>query len=92
MNLYTFVLDYDGGTYIYQIKAGSQKNVAITWAKKLEINSIPGLGPVSKKKIIEQMIDEDNTPTPVQNTRNTWCSVFVVRGKVGIITIVRTIQ
>ena len=92
MKLFTFLLEYDQGSYVSQIESDSFRNASICWANELEIDSIYGLGPASKKEIIQQMNDEDNNPIQIENTINAWCSDFVVRGKLGIVTIVKTDQ
>jgi len=90
MDLFTLILDYDGGTYIAQIESDTPRNAAIKWALNLEIEKIPGLGHSSKKTIIDEMKDDDKCPVAVEETINTWCSSFTVRGKLGLINIVKT--
>lgn len=90
MDLFTLILDFDGGTYINQIKSDSPRKAAIEWAIRLEIKVIPELGFSSKKAIIEEMKDHDNTTIAVDGMISTWCASFSVRGKLGLINIVKT--
>ena len=92
MSLFTFILEYDGGTYIKQIESDSPENASIIWAKSLEISSIKGLGPASKEAIIQEMKWADKSPVPIEGVKNVWFSSFLVRGELGCINIIKTVK
>jgi hypothetical protein len=54
MPLYTFVMGYDGGTYISQVKAPSARSACVKWAAKLDLPKGSGIGSQSKESLIEQ--------------------------------------
>jgi len=90
MDLFTIILDFYGGTYIEQIESDTPRMAAINWALKLETKNIHGLGSSSKKKIITEIKNINNSPILVNDTTNTWCTSFSTRGKLGLINIIKT--
>lgn len=53
MPLYTFIADYDGGTYISQVAAENPTAALAAWAQHLQVDAIKGFGPGSKARLIE---------------------------------------
>ena len=90
MHLFTLIIDYNGGTYIKQIETETPRMAAINWASNLETKNIPGLGLSSKKLIISEIKNIDNSPIEVKETTNVWCTTFSARGRLGLINIIKT--
>jgi hypothetical protein len=90
MPLYTFIMEYAGGTYISQVKASSPKSACLKWAQKLGDSEVQGLGLKGKESLIEQMKEE--TPVALDGVSNVWCNSALVRGKLALINLVRTGQ
>jgi hypothetical protein len=90
MPLYTFILEYAGGTYISQIKASSPKSACVKWAQKLDDSQVKSLGLKGKDSLIEQMKEE--SPVALDGMSNAWCNSALVRGKLALINIVQTEQ
>ncbi|HXL81011.1 MAG TPA: hypothetical protein VN951_09060 [Pyrinomonadaceae bacterium] len=93
MPLYTFVLNYYGGTYVRQIRASSPSVAPKVWAKKLKPKDIVGLGPKSHRQLIKDMTDpqdQDNGPTKVSGMKNTWCCTTILRNTLVLIHFVQT--
>lgn len=88
MPLYTFFLEYKGGTYVSQVHAGSAPLAIKVWAEKfLELN-VPGLGIKSKSKLAEQALCD--APIALDGLKNTWCSSALVRGHLALIHFTQT--
>ncbi|MBV9217472.1 MAG: hypothetical protein JO053_14995 [Acidobacteria bacterium] len=72
--LYTFFLEYRGGTYIAQVRARSFRSAPAVWAKSFEFPDAESeskyFEPKFKEKLIES-VDLD-MPTPIDGIRNTW--------------------
>jgi hypothetical protein len=90
MALYTFIMEYAGGTYISQVKARSPKSACVKWAQNLDDSQVEGLGLKGKVSLIEQMKEEP--PVAVAGVSNTWCSSALVRGGLALINLVLTEQ
>ena len=93
MSLYTFILNYHGGTYVRQVRASSPSTAPRVWAKGLDHRDVLGLGPKSKKQLIEDMTNpesKDNGPTLVRGMKNTWCCTTILRNELVLIHFVQT--
>src|SRR5437868_12494088 len=88
MPLYTFIMEYAGGSYVSQIKASSPKSACVKWARALDVENIEGLGQSSRLELIKEMVEE--APIPIQNTLGVWCITSLLRGKLALITFVQT--
>ena len=88
MALYTFIFEFDGGTYISQIKARSLKSAVKSWAKKIAKDS-PLTLPEKTCRVLTDAIAGD-PPTPVSGLANVWCLTALVRGKLALLNIVQT--
>jgi hypothetical protein len=88
MPFYTFLMEFEGGTYISQVEAASPKAACLKWAKGLNAEVIPGFGQSSKVTLVEEMKAEK--PVPIQNTFGVWCASALVRGRLVLATFVQT--
>jgi hypothetical protein len=90
MALFTFIMDFQGGTYISQVNATSPESACIKWAENLETSEIPGLGSKGKNFIIEEVKKEP--PVTLKGVSNSWCTILDVYGKRALINLVQTEQ
>ncbi len=90
MALYTFMLEYAGGTYISQLKAASPKSACVKWAQKLDGAQVKGVRVKDKESLIEQMKEE--IPFALDGMSNAWCNSALIRGKLALINLVQTEQ
>jgi hypothetical protein len=90
--LYTFIMDYLGGTYISQIEAEDTNQAMDLWIENLETKQIKGFSKSDKKKLVEVGFSDDNKDTPIAGIRNVSC--FDIRTKKGfaIINIIKTAE
>ncbi len=84
--LYTFFLEYKGGTYISQVKASSPARALAAWAEALNSTEVKGLGKIRKQKLTEQA---NQPPTPLEGVKNTWCWSVLLRGDLALIHFTR---
>ena len=88
-SLYTFILDYLGGTYISQVKAESNSQAILFWAENLNVEEIKGFSNADKKRLmIEGFSDEDFTL--INGLINVWCVTVQTKKGFGIINFVKT--
>ncbi|WP_431052978.1 hypothetical protein [Roseateles sp. L2-2] len=89
MALYTFIMDYDGGTYISQIRATSHLAAMRKWARTRTPGEISGMGVKGFEELANAM---DATDAANFNGAivNTWCTSALVRGKLALINFVKT--
>ena len=84
--LYTFFLDYKGGTYVSQVKAPSAIHALTAWAEALDYTKVDGLSSSANKDLIEQ-IDQ---PTRLEGIRNTWCHSALLSRHLALIHLTKT--
>lgn len=70
-DLYTFVLEYKGGTYISQIEASTPRNALIKWSANLRVDEVAGLGEKTKREL--RTAAKSEVPVAVKTMINTWC-------------------
>lgn len=88
MPFYTFIMEFDGGTYVSQVNAPSEKSACLKWARTLDLSAIQGLNDRERESLIEQM--KDDSPVALTGTVNVWCITALIRGKHALINFVRT--
>ena len=88
MPLYTFIMEYAGGTYVPQVIAASPNSACVKWAQGLDVSQVSGLGQKSKGPLIEEMKTE--APTAIDGLCSSWCATARIRGELALINIVQT--
>jgi hypothetical protein len=88
MPLYSFVLDFDGGTYISQVAAASFTAAPAIWAKRLKSGAVKGVGGATLNELARQMTEKE--PTPLTGLSHVWCTDALLRGKLALINFVET--
>ena len=90
MPLYTFILEYKGGTYLSQASSGSPGTAFVKGAESLQAVQVTGLGNKGKASLIEQM--KTNKITPIAGLTNVWCNTALINGRLAIVNVIRTEQ
>ena len=92
MALYTFFLDYRGGTYISQVTAPDHLSAPRVWAEAFQLDQNDELAqsfePSFRRKLSESL--ESDEPTSVLGLTNTWCLTVVHLDELAIIHFTRT--
>ena len=72
--LYTFVVEFRGGTYIHQIDARAVRSALRTWMNELVERRIvlPHLGPVAVKRLRERFGMGEVHEVPILGVANVW--------------------
>jgi hypothetical protein len=88
MPLYTFVLDFKGGTYISQVEASSESEACVRWAKQLDWAGIDGF----ERRCREELIGGENGEKllPVEGLRNVWCQTALLGDDLALVHLVLT--
>jgi hypothetical protein len=88
MPLYTFIMEYAGGTYVSQVSAPTPKAACVQWAQGVDVSQVSGLGRKSQESLIEEM--NAAAPVTISGLSNAWCATALIRGELLLINIVRT--
>lgn len=90
MSLYTFIMEYRGGTYISQVEEVSPESACLLWAQTLDVTPIFNLGVKGKEKLLKEI--KNNSPVSVSNVFNTWFISANIFGKIAYINFVLTVK
>jgi len=86
--LYTFILDFKGGTYISQFRGSSPEEALQNWIARVEIEPIQGLKEKHRVKL-QESFDEDGF-VPIDTVANVWCYSFLLKRNSGLLNFVCT--
>lgn len=91
-DLFTFVMDFRGGTYFDQLTAGSVKQAVNKWAENLNVAEIEHLGEKSKQQLINALPDLNTNQIikPLETAKNVWRFSFQFKTGFAVIHIVKT--
>jgi hypothetical protein len=96
MPLYTFIMDYRGGTYISQVRAASPRKAVWRWANDLNPKPIFGFGAKAKEQLIAELHDDEaegeEFPIAVGQAVNAWCYTLLIKGQLVLVNIVKTAE
>ncbi len=89
--LYTVSMEYRGGTHLSQVTASGESDALRMWARNLNIDEIPSIGPKWKERLvaaIDNDLSEGILPTPVPGF--VWCTSRVISGGLVLLTMTAT--
>ncbi len=93
-SLFTYIFEFQGGTYISQIESDDLKNSLPKWIDEIteDQNKIAQLGSKIIHEIKNQLISDysDNTLTPLDGLLNVWCTPLNTKKGMGLLNIVKT--
>ena len=95
MELYTYIMDFRGGTYITQINAESIEKSIFSWIEQIELElseiKFIGHGTINELKLMfsSGLIEQ---PSKLNNLLNVWYLVIYCKVGALYINIVKTIQ
>ncbi|MFN8431864.1 MAG: hypothetical protein U0V04_17915 [Spirosomataceae bacterium] len=89
MNKFTFITEFQKGTYIQQVSAIDLESSIKEWVDIIDQFNIPGIGGVEKSKIKKELLYEK--PTKIKGVENVWCLFFKLRKSSVLVNIVGTL-
>jgi hypothetical protein len=87
-SLFTFILDWKGGTYISQVSSETLNKAITTWADGFSFDEI-GVKNIVKSKFIVDVNNE--VVEPVNGLKNVWCISPNIGDVMAIVHITETI-
>ena len=85
---YTFLFEYEGGTYIKQVKEVNLRKAMPIWAQ-LVVHDIPSFG-VRRRRQLMNIIDVEG-PVLLDGLENVWFAFFKLGRSSGFLNIVATL-
>lgn len=90
MEIYTFFMEFRGGTYISQIYAERLSDAVKLWGEKLETNDIKHLGNSGKNELLSEL--KDIELTVIRTVKNVWFFCLSIRKGFITVNVVKTSQ
>lgn len=91
--LYSFILEYKGGTYCKQVEAGSVNEALEEWCTSL--GSEEDFDENMKAQVVSEMElckkEGDSAIVPLEGVVNMWCGTFLINEVPGLLNIVKTV-
>lgn len=85
--LFTFLMDFQGGTYLSQVNAPFETSCNV-WASSVEVSEIAGFGELQRDQLIACMNHE--SPTALENMDGVWCVTALIDNDLVLVHIVKT--
>ena len=85
-SLFTVVCEFDGGTYVSQVRASDERHALIAWAALLQREKPV---PSASDRIAASVIDEDSL-TRIDDLIDVWCWTARVDDKLVLTNVVRS--
>ena len=89
MELYTFIMEYIGGTYIHQVEAIDYEQARSLWIRNLEIKEIKHFSIHDKRNIIKENFSDEDIIL-VKGMKNVWFFLIRTKRGLGYINIIKT--
>ena len=91
MPLYTFILEYRGGTYLSQVRAPNYKMAPRVWVEKLNLTGIAK----PEKDLMDKLVASvnwDKQPTPIDGVAKTWCCSLIYVKQRSLVHFIQTAE
>jgi hypothetical protein len=90
MPLFTFIMEYRGGTYLSQIRADTHHAAPAVWAAAGDWSPLPKSGKKFQVKLFAEIAN--NEPEPVEGLANTWCIPALIGKRLALIHFIQTLD
>nr|WP_299417086.1 hypothetical protein [uncultured Emticicia sp.] len=88
MNIYTFIMEFRGGTYINQVSANNIEESINVWSNQLDISQIAHFGQKAKENLIKSISNE--MVTELNSVKNVWFFCITINVGFLMVNIVKT--
>lgn len=92
MPLFTFIVDFEGGTYVSQVTGSTLFEAASMWARGQGGSTIHEVAAFSRAAEPELIDAIERGPTPLAGLRHVWCYEGLLDDRLFLINCVQTEQ
>ena len=85
--LFTIVCDFDGGTYVSQVRASDEAHALMEWAALLRLEQSIGR---ASEPIARSIASDGDRPVPLDGLSGVWCWTASVDRKLVLATVIRS--
>ena len=93
MALFTVFMDYEGGTYVDQVRARNPTEAVRKWARQFDLSVLGKKDAFAREDLIREIEDPDERPIRLKETVNFWVVIVLPRDDrdVVLINIAKTV-
>ncbi|WP_157275482.1 hypothetical protein [Pelomonas sp. Root1444] len=88
MSTYTIIWEYQGGTYMKQVRARTALVALLAWSRRLSAGEIPGIGEKRLARLVQAMEEDPAglfSPVALTGLKSAWCASTPYGGLVNIV-------
>lgn len=89
-NIYTFVMEFRGGTYISQVAESNVHSALELWGEKLDLSQIKFLGEKGKLELLAEL--ENESPTKMEGVVNVWHFCLRIKAGLLMVNVIKTVK
>ena len=90
-NLYTIIVEYLGGTYIFQREASSEAEALTTRAAVDDDPSVEDALPTEATKALRGELARGGQITALSEVKNIWCATAIAKGQLVLVHVIATV-
>jgi len=90
MPLYTFVMTYDGRSYVAQERRSNFTGFTTSWLRDIPVSTFPTLTTALRSELQKKMVFDDSKFTIIPNRKNVWFKQVEIAGQPFITHVVQT--
>jgi len=89
--LFSLVVDYDGGTYISQVRALTEREALYAWCEKCADDyDVPAEVRPIATALLENLDKDTHEPVALQGLTAAWCASTLLDDKLALINVIKT--
>jgi hypothetical protein len=88
--LYTFIMEFRGGTYVSQVESKSMNDACNKWANNIDVSAIKYFNEAIRKKLLLEITNEEDKPSKLKGLRNIFYAGVILGRHIAHISIVLT--
>src|SRR5437762_505295 len=94
MSLYTFFFEYDGGTYISQVRAADKKTAVFKWAEEFNLQNKKEYSVIFEDDFHELLVKSvrEDDPVLLNGLSQTWCVSLIHLEKSALLNLTETVE
>ncbi|MCB0379829.1 MAG: hypothetical protein KDD24_01145 [Flavobacteriales bacterium] len=93
-NLFTYILEFNEGTFVKQVHGINSTDSTKIWLKDLLMDSeIEFINNQNYQTIYKELFDDNNfLPIQLKSVKNVWCFTFLIKESLALVNIIKTEQ
>ncbi len=88
-SLFTFIIDYMGGTYVSQVNGNSPDDAMLRWVRTFDFQNVLKIHQ-DINNILRDIEDVEKTPLALNGMKNIWSFSLLLDDELALVNVVKT--